>query len=155
MGLNGFYLNIIVMKIFLPDINSQIVRFHDTRNDALVKTINIVNIYCLDGIYELCDNKIKKIEIIDNPCKKLLHMGHNIIIDNTQFKKNTNICNVESNHHVLNVQRIEYTLRRGAKIMLVVEKINSKIKQLYFDTTENIENFAISEDFVTLLSLFT
>lgn len=155
MGLNGFYLNIIGMKIFLPDKNSQIVRFHDTNNEALVKIINLVEIYCLHGIYELCDNKIKKIEIIDNPCKKISHMGHNIIIDNTQFKRSTNVCSVESTHHILNVQRIEYTLRRGARIMLVVEKVNSKIKQLYFETTENVESFAISEDFVTLLSLFT
>ena len=143
------------MKIFLGEKNCQMIEINDTKTHIEKNVKNITVIYCLDGIYELHNNKVKQIEIKDMPSRKEMYNNVNIIIDNSEFKKTANVCSIESLHHIVNVERIEYTLRRGAKITLVVEKVKSKIKQLYFETNENIYGYAITEDFVTLLSLIS
>ena len=123
--------------------------------NAICNVRNITEIYCLDGIYELEGTKIRRMEIRDIPSKKAKFKGMDIIVDKSTVKYDSNVTNIEANNYTCNVERCEYSLRRNAKLTLVVEKQKSKIRQIYFETNEDINNFAIAEDFTTLLSLFS
>ena len=143
------------MRIYLPDINIQKTKIPENLGDTTIKISNMTQIYCLDGIYELFNNKISRLEIVDKPLKHVRLKDVNIIIDESVIRRHTNVINVEANNHICNVVKHEYSLRRNAKLILVIESIRSKIIQIYFETNEDIENFVIAEDFATLLSLLS
>jgi len=143
------------MKIYLPKVSIRTVCIDKTAVDVTCNIRNITEIYCLDGIYESEGSKIKRIKINDVPSEKTTFKGIDIIIDKSILKYNSDITNIEANSHIRNIERCEYGLRRNAKILLIIEKQKSKIKQIYFETNEDINNFAIAEDFTTLLSLFS
>ena len=141
------------MRIFLSDVSSLTVRVDETNSDINVDKRKITEIYTINGIYECEKSKIRKLEFHDKPLEKVTFKGLNLLLDNTVIKYIDTVPNVDSNHYVVATERCELTLRRNARIKLVVEKINSKIKQIYFETNEDIENYAIAEDFSTLLSV--
>ena len=141
------------MRIFLPDVPSVTVRIDETNSDTITNTRKITEIYSLSGIYECENEKVRKLEIYDKPTETLMFQGKKLIIDNSIIKYSSSVSNIDANHYITPIERREITLRRNAKISLVVEKVNSKIKQIYFNTNEDIQNYAIAEDFATLLSL--
>jgi hypothetical protein len=140
------------MKIFLQDASILTVRIDETNPDIIMNTRKITEIYSLSGIYECENEKIRKKEISDIPSELITFKGRRLIIDKSIIKYNNFISNIDATHFISSFERCECTLRRNARITLVVEKINAKIKQIYFETNEDIQNYSIAEDFSTLLS---
>lgn len=141
------------MRVYLQDVPSVTVRIDETNPDVIANVRNITEIYTLDGIYECENEKVRKIDIHDKSIERHTFQGRSLIIDKSEIRYKNNVTNIDANHFAVSLERCELTLRRNAKISLVVEKVNSKIKQIYFDTNEDIKNYAIAEDFATLLSL--
>lgn len=141
------------MRIFLQDVPSVTVRIDETNPDIIINTRKITEIYSLNGIYECENERIRRKEISDIPSELTTFKGRRLIIDKSIIKYNNSISNIDANHFISSFEKCEFTLRRNARISLVVEKINSKIKQIYFETNEDIQNYSIAEDFSTLLSV--
>ena len=78
-----------------------------------------------------------------------------VIVDRSSIKRHGHVTSIDANNHICNVDRCEYGLRRGARIVLVVERIRSRISQVYLKTDDDVSSYAIAEDFTTLLSLFS
>ena len=141
------------MRIYLPNISTNIVRIDESHPDVIVNTRKITEIFSLKGIYECENGKIRKRIIHDIASERAIFNYIDLLIDKSIYKYSNNVLNVDANHYMVTLERLEFNLRRNAKIQLVVEKINSNIKQIYFETNEDIHNYSIAEDFTTLLSL--
>ena len=141
------------MRVYLPNVSSNIVRVDESHPDVTCNVRKITEIFTARGIYECENDKIRKKTIHDVDCEKTTFNGVDLIIDRSVCKYSNGVWSVDANHHVVTLERSELSLRRNAKITLIVEKVNSKIKQLYFETNEDISNYSIAEDFATLLSL--
>ncbi|MHA2082179.1 MAG: hypothetical protein ACXABD_00355 [Candidatus Thorarchaeota archaeon] len=141
------------MRVFLQDVPSVTVRIDETNPDVITSVRNITEIYTLDGIYECENEKVRKVDVRDKSIERHIFQGKPLVIDRSEIRYSNTVNNIDANHFAVSLERCELTLRRNAKISLIVEKMNSKIKQIYFDTNEDIKNYAIAEDFTTLLSL--
>ena len=142
-----------IMKIIVTGIHGNTPAIDDSNLSCRVK--DIVEIYTLYGIYIMHDNKVKQKVIYDRPLREETIDKHNIKIDNSIVKYISNVTCIDSNHYINTFKRYEYSLRENAKIILVIEKKNSKIHEIYFETNEDIKNYSIKEDFTTLLSLLS
>ena len=120
------------MRIFLPDVSSVTVRIDETNPDIIINTRKITEIYTLNGIYECENERIRRKEISDIPSELTTFKGRKLIIDKSIIKYSSSVSNIDANHYITPIERHEITLRRNAKISLVVEKVNSKIKIWFF-----------------------
>ena len=141
------------MRIYLPNVSSNIVRIDDSHPDVTCNVRKITEIFTLRGIYECESNKIRKKIIHDAECERTTFNGIDLLIDSSAYKYSNGISSVDANHHAVTLERLELSLRRNARIVLIIEKVSSKIRQFYFETNEDIRNYSIAEDFATLLSL--
>ena len=130
-------------------------RLVDDLTNVIVNTKIVTDIYCLDGVYQLVDSKLVKLEVSDHPVEETKCGDVDVIIDRSVIKRNPNVHSISSNHHICTVERTTYSLRRQSKLVLVIERHKCKPTQIYFETAEDIRGYAISEDFATLLSLLT
>ena len=141
------------MRIYLPNISSNIARVDESHPDVAVNVRKITEIFSPKGIYECENGKIRKKTVHDATPEKTTFNDISLLLDKSVYKYSNGVLSVDANHYTVSLERLEFNLRRNAKIQLVVEKANSNIKQLYFETSEDIQNYSIAEDFTTLLSL--
>ena len=141
------------MRIYLPNVSSNTVRVDESHADVTCNVRKITEIFTARGIYECENDKIRKKTIHDIDCEKATFNDVDLLIDRSVYKYNNGVLSIDANHHAVTLERSEISLRRNAKITLIVEKVSSKIKQFYFETNEDISNYSIAEDFATLLSL--
>lgn len=141
------------MRIYLPNVSSNTVRVDESHADVTCNVRKITEIFTARGLYECENDKIRKKTIHDTDCEKTTFNDVDLLIDRSVCKYNNVVLSIDANHHAVTLERSEISLRRNAKITLIVEKVSSKIKQFYFETNEDISNYSIAEDFATLLSL--
>jgi hypothetical protein len=144
-----------LMKVYLPDMNIHAMQITDDVAGLSIKESAVVQVFCPDGVYEVEDGKVCRLEFVDRPAERTSVNGVNVIIDRSSVKRHGHVTNIGANSHVCSVDRCEYGLRRGARITLVVESVRSKISQAYLKTEDDVNSYAIAEDFTTLLSLFS
>ena len=141
------------MRIYLPNVSSNVVRVDESCADVIVNTRKIIELFSLKGMYECENGKIRRKTVYDVAPEMTTFKDMELLLDRSVYKYSSGVLSVDANHIAIALERSEFNLRRNAKILLATERVNSKIKQLYFETNEDIQNYSIAEDFTTLLSL--
>ena len=143
------------MRLYLKDLDIHNTQIANDLSGIVTNKKLVVDIYTADGIYQLADNKLVRLDIADHPGEEIECNGTSLIVDKSVTKRIASVYRIPSRHHICTVEKHTYSLRRQSKISLVAERVKSKIVQVYFETAEDINNYAIQEDFTTLLSLLT
>ena len=112
-------------------------------------------IYSDEGVYQVINDDIKKVNI--NDCgvevKKNYIDGINLYVDSS-YRKTTSVNQqIPFEHTVIKVKKMHYRLQENAVITFCIELVNNNIHDYYFLTKENIDSCIIKKDIVTFLSL--
>ena len=110
-------------------------------------------IYSEEGIFSIQNNSLYKKIIDDETSSHFTIDGIDFILDKSNITKKKYSYKLPFNFVSKKFEKITYALNPKSKIKLVLEQSSSKIYNIYFITDEDIKNFSISEDIVTLLSL--
>lgn len=84
------------------------------------------------GIYEVYENYFNKLCIVDGDFKQVSVMGYDLLCDESQvsFKKQYQIP-----VHFMKIKKEIITKKISKHVNFVVEKINNKVFECYFETT--------------------
>ena len=139
------------MKIYMPNIDISKINCN-TLTQYLQSTKYSMKIYTMNGIFEFKGGKLYKANIIDAEVERKYINNTHFLIDNSYYKFNFEQYQLPIDHVVEKINISQYILRKKAKLSLNIERIDNKIVDVYFLTSEDLENIPIQEDICTFLS---
>lgn len=140
------------MKIYLPTIelnNINITKIEKYLHSSYKK----IYILSESGLYEIVNDKVMRLEIIDNP---ILHQKINelpLIIDKSIIKIEEQYFQIPIDHIADKVLSNEYILRKGGLINLIIDFDikDNYIRNFYFSTNDNIDTKILNEEITSFL----
>lgn len=117
------------------------------------KELTITNLYSEEGLFRIQNDKLFKINIIDNDFTKYSINDIDFLLDKSDIHLKLFNYKIPFNFESKKMVQIIYSLNKNSKIQLVIEHINQKIHDVYFSTNYDIDNYSIKEDICTFLSL--
>lgn len=138
------------MRIYVSDTD---YKKYDNLNKYYYKTINKQYFYTDEGIFTLYNHNITKQLPVDIEIEKFSFDNYNFIIDKSYLENVEQVFQLPYEHYIINVESKYYTLRKNANIKLVIEYVNKKYHDFYFETNEDIRDYMIKEDILTFLSM--
>jgi hypothetical protein len=159
------------MKIFINHFNIEALPNVLTNlNDKLIKTETYVQIYSLDGIYQVNSSKIIKLNAVDSDISifKDYYKNFTLIVDNSYFTEEfTNVIPPE--HISTKTQKCIFELHKNSSIKLVIEASYIEDKNIfnkhnsfsivpnniYFEGGNNLDinDALVKEELIVFLSL--
>ena len=159
------------MKIYINNLNILILgKIMNSLNKYLINKSEFIQIYSIDGIYQITDSNINKINYIDKDVEVINKYYNNfsLIKDTTTFTKET-INYINESHISIKIKQYCYKMNPSSKIKLIIEgnmnspNANNTTLQydnvipdnLYLEFPENtdINNHYIKEEIIEYLSL--
>ena len=119
------------------------------------KTQTETIIYSDEGIYQVSNDEIKKVNITDCEVEiKKNYIDELVLYVDSSYQKNISVNQqIPYEHTIVKVKKMHYRLQDNAVITFCIELVNNNIHNYYFLTKENIDNCIIKKDIVTFLSL--
>lgn len=153
------------MKIYIKE-NSHLLAKNNTKilnklEKYLVDTYDIVDVYSKEGIYQIYDNKVFKLNVQSEKIKENVMVKTNdnrdieLLIDDSIIKKE-NVSQIPCDHIHLPLSVKSYSLHKSnpMDLVLVIEFIqNFKPINYYFEYKSTISNNLPMEDINVFLSL--
>lgn len=149
------------MKIYIDKFNINILEdVIDILADFKMKTIDYIELFTNEGIYEIYDKYIYELNQIDKEIVKYnnYYKNYNLIIDTSYYiKEKTNSIN-GIKHLSRQVSKNIYKINPTYKLKLVIENIihNNKIKpnNIFFECDDkiNINDLFIKQEIIEFLS---
>jgi len=138
------------MKLYIP----KLVHFNrNTIFHLLKKTEHHTYVYSKRGIYQIINNKIFELNIIDIPVEKIKIKELDCLVDRSKFKKADIIYQLPMEHNLVKINKSFYKLNDKSLIDFVIEEVNHKIKDYYFIIRGDLETLDLKEDIYTFLSI--
>ena len=138
------------MKIFLPTINILNVD-SELLEKYFFRKINEQYIYSEEGIIQIINSKLFKLNIVDEITSTVKLDKFDIIIDNSKFVIDSECFQIHPYHIDEFITKYIYKLRKNSIIDLVIEKNNDIIINFYFYLKDNTHIINIKEDILTFL----
>ena len=138
------------MKIFLPTINILNVD-SELLEKYFFRKINEQYIYSEEGIIQIINSKLFKLNIVDEITSTVKLDKFDIIIDNSKFVIDSECFQIHPYHIDEFITKYIYKLRKNSIIDLVIEKNNDIIINFYFYLKDNTHLINIKEDILTFL----
>ena len=138
------------MKLYIPKLG------HFNRNtivNLLKKTENHTYMYSKRGIYQIINNKIFDLNIVDIPVEKIKIKELDCLVDRSKFKRADIIYQLPMEHNLVKINKSFYKLNDKSLIDFVIEEVNHKIKDFYFIVRGDLETLDLKEDIYTFLSI--
>ena len=132
------------MKIYINNLNIDLLpNIMTLIKDQYVDAENYILLYTTDGIYQINNNDIKKINTVD--CDIKMHPNYyenyTLIIDPSYYTMET-VNKIPLEHISKNIKRSFFKLNKQSTITLVVEgdviEENVKPSDMYFEVDNNI-----------------
>lgn len=117
------------------------------------KELTITNLYSEEGLFRIQNDKLFKINIIDNDFNKYSINDIDFLLDKSDIHLKLFNYKIPFNFESKKMVQIIYSLNNNSKIQLVIEHVNQKLHDVYFTTNYDIANYSIKEDICTFLSL--
>ena len=138
------------MKIYFECISGS-TKYIDILEPYKVSTKIFTNMYSDEGIYLVTNNNIKRAHITDGETH--LHTINNIelVVDSSTVKYVT-ANKIPYNHQIIKKIRHIYKLHSNSRLQLIIESLNNKIDDIYFETNESIDSPFIRDDISTFIS---
>ena len=140
------------MKIHIPNLSLSAVNEETIKDIPIVDTSKYNEIYTLDGVFVIDKTGIKKKIFEDDKIYSKGINNKNYLIDESRCLFQKGIVSITSENIICSYEKYKYMLRKQSRIWLIVVKEQGKIKELYIETNESIDNVCILEDFSTLVS---
>ena len=147
------------MKIYLNNLKPNMyVNYIANKSDKELghKTIqNEVWILTADGKYKITDNNYFKYKLneMTTKIKKFYIDDITAICETGYFAKKCAMYNIPIQHHKIIIQK--YIYDTDPSISLVIEKVNEKVRDIYFWTKKDIDDNDVKSTIVSFLSLLT
>jgi|TARA_Y100000992_G_scaffold302152_1_gene275226 hypothetical protein len=136
------------MKLYIENINTyNLDNLEPYKRSKNVSTI----LYSDEGIFTATNNTLKKHIITDYDIEKYTYLDKTYYIDKS-IVKYQNVNKIPFNHKSFIKNIVTYSIEPTSKLNLIIEFINDKIVDVYFDTKQDIRNPIIINDITTLLS---
>lgn len=153
----------IYSRIFISDMSQYIHNLSDFDDFEKFhkKTIDKNIIFSEIGCFTIKNDKIYKIEYVDNPIiKKTIehsnqdneYFKYDFILDDSKEILKEGISQIPYNHALKNFVLDIYSVNEKSNVKLVIVKENNSILEFYFEIFDNIEHKYIKDDLFTLLS---
>jgi hypothetical protein len=138
------------MKIYSKHIRGN-TNYIDNLEPYKVSTKIFTNMYSDEGIYLVTNNNIKRAQITDGETHLLTINDVELVVDNSTVRYVT-ANKIPYNHQVIKKTRNIYKLHSNSRLQLIIESLNNKIDDIYFETNESIDSPFIRDDISTFIS---
>ena len=150
MGLNSLCEIIIKMRYYIEtQLPSNILYLYKSNLNTTVEEQWILT---CEGLYKYVNNQLHKFKLWlskDNfPPNNL-----NIKLSNMRWIKTETVYKLPIQHAIINITKQIYKLHPKRNTSFIIELINNKIHDYYFESNEELENHSLQEDINSFLSL--
>ena len=105
-----------------------------------------------EGLYKYVNNQLHKFKLWlsenEFPSNDL-----NIKASNMRWIKTETVYKIPTQHAILHITKHIYKLHPKSNTLFIIELINDKIQDYYFESKEELENHSLKEDINSFLSL--
>jgi hypothetical protein len=154
------------MRIYINHLNLDILsNILDILKDYYIGSEKYIQIYAIDGIYQIKESSIHKLNILDNDIKIFnnYYKNFSIIQDQSYYTKEL-INKLPPEHISYTLKRCFFKLHKNSNIKIVIEGrenivsyklYNIKPNDIYIEIDNNydIQNDVIKKDIIEFLSL--
>jgi len=114
-------------------------------------------IYSDNGLFYVVSDKIYKINTTDHKCSETVFSykktDYTAVMDKSTTSKERYLSQIPINHVMVQQELIYLKLQSNSMVSCVLERLNGNVRDLYFETSEEIDNHSVIEDICTLLSV--
>ena len=138
------------MRLCFEDIIKNIN--YDNLEQYKRKEIYEQYLYSSEGIFKILDKTINKMDIYDSVYNNITINNINFIIDNSSIKY-IFYDKIPYDHKMVKKTLLTYSLSEKSKNILIIEKTNNIVTDMYFKTFDYPDQISVKEDISTLISL--
>jgi hypothetical protein len=154
------------MKIYINNLNIEILpTIMKLFNDYYINSKTYIQIYSIDGIYEIDESSVTKLNCFDNDIQifKNYYDNFTLILDPSYFITEK-VNNINPEHISTRMKRCVFGLNKDSKIKLIIEgelfektanNCDINPKDIYFEMPNNtdINDALVKKEIIVFLSL--
>jgi hypothetical protein len=137
-------------NVYIPELSNIDI---NNINVFLHKQIDKKIFLGFNGFYEYIDDVLYKFKINTGDNDKIEKLNNiNIYCTQKNIIKFESVNQIPYEHEMKNIQKNIYKTSGNSKNKFVVELIDNKVCDYYFESNEEFENKSLQEDIITFLS---
>ena len=154
------------MKIYINNFNIEILStIMKLLNEHYINSKTFIQIYSIDGMYEIDESSVMKLNCLDNDIQiyKNFYDNFTLILDPSYYTKEK-VYSINSEHISTKMKRCFFGLNKDSKIKLVIEgeliektanNYDINPKDIYFEIPNNtdINDALVKKEIIVFLSL--
>ena len=105
-----------------------------------------------EGLYKYVKNNLFKYKL-DLTIEDTPEKYGDIMVRNMHWKKYSEEWNIPLSHDIVKIKKVEYKLHEKSLTSFIIEYLENKIHDYYFESRENIDNYSLKEDINSFLSM--
>ena len=140
-----------MINIYIPELSNIDIK---KITSYLYEKKNKKQLICFDGFYEYINDKLYKFKIkYDETYKNHVEIinNTNIFCSKKKIIKFDTVHMLPYEHGIIDKQINTYKLSEKSKNRFIVELINNKVSDYYFESFEDFDNLSLQEDISSFL----